>query len=200
MSSNIKPNDILQKKFSASRRGLKADEVYEFLSLIASEFEKMLQQNKTLSNKLKELEEAMDEYRNMEATLKSTLISSQRIAQQVKEDAEREGNVIIRESELEAERIIQKARQRKDRLEEETFQLLNQHRRFRAEFVSLIDTHGKMIKAQDSRIMLEYGLKADDAALAPEPEIEPGNAKQKKKSGFDKEGAEELEFLFPEDK
>lgn len=200
MSSNIKPNDILQKKFSPSRRGLKPDEVYDFLSLIASEFEKLLQQNKTLSSKAKELEEAIDEYRNMEATLKSTLISSQRIAQQVKEDAEREGNVIIRESELEAERIIQKAKQRKDRLEEETFQLLNQHRRFRAEFVSLIETHGKMIQTQDSRIMLEHGLKPDDATLAPEPEIEAGDGKHKGKSGFGDEGAEELEFLFPEEK
>ena len=198
MSSNIKPNDILQKKFSQAKRGLQPDDVYDFLSLIASEFEKLIQQNKMLSNKVKELEDAIDEYRNMEATLKSTLISSQRIAQQVKEDAERESNVIIRESELEAERIIQKAKQRKERLEEETFQLLNQHRRFRAEFVSLIETHGKMIKTQDSRIMLEYDLTSDDVALAPEPEIENGD--EKKKPGFDDEGAEDLEFLFPEEK
>jgi cell division initiation protein len=200
LSSNITPNEILQKKFAQAVRGLKPEEVYDFLGVVASEFEGLLRQNMMLANKVKELEEATEEYRNMEATLRNTLVSSQRIVQEIKEEAERKGDVIVQESELEAERIIQKAKQRKERLEEETFQLLSQHKRFRAEFVSLIETHGKMIQAQDSRIMLEYGVQnAGDTPLS-EPEIDPTDDEEKKESSFDEDSVREMEILFPEEK
>jgi len=180
-------------------RGLKPEEVHDFLGLIAGEYEKLLRENMLLANKVKDLEEATDEYRNMEATLKNTLVSSQRIVQEIKDEAERRGDLKIQEAELEAERIIQKARQRKERLEEETFQLLNQHKRFRAEFVSLIETHGKMVQAQDSRIMLEYGAKDPGNTPLAEPEIESVENENKKKSKFDNDKSRDMDILFPEE-
>jgi cell division initiation protein len=200
LSANITPNDILQKKFAQVVRGLRPEEVYDFLSQVASEFEKLLRKNVELANRVKELEEATEEYRNMEATLRNTLVSSQRIGEEIKEEAERKGDVIIKEAELEAERIIQKSKQRKERLEEETFQLLNQHKRFRAEFVSLIETHGKMIRAQDSRIMLEYGLKDPETEPLSEPEIDPNEDAEPSSAEFDEQDPKEMEILFPEDK
>ena len=83
MSPDITPNEILQRKFSQSLRGLKADEVYDFLKLIASEFEDMLRRNILLAEKVRQLEEAVEEYRHMETTLKNTLISSQKIGQEI---------------------------------------------------------------------------------------------------------------------
>ena len=180
-------------------RGLKPEEVHDFLGLIAGEYEKLLRENMLLANKVKDLEEATDEYRNMEATLKNTLVSSQRIVQEIKDEAERRGELKIQEAELEAERIIQKAKQRKERLEEETFQLLNQHKRFRAEFVSLIETHGKMIQAQDSRIMQGYGAKEPGNTPQAEPEIESAENEDKKKSKFDNDKARDMEILCPEE-
>ena len=199
MSTEITPNDILQKKFSQAVRGLRPEEVHDFLGLIAAEFEKLLREKMLLESKIKDLEEATDEYRNMEATLKNTLVSSQRIVQEIKDEAERRGDLKIQEAELEAERIIQKAKQRKERLEEETFQLLNQHKRFRAEFVSLIETHGKMIKSQDARIMLEYGVKDPGNTPLAEPEIDSVEDEEKKRSKFDDDNSRDMEILFPEE-
>ena len=195
------PNEILHRQFSQALRGFKPEEVYDFLKLVAEDFEELLQKNVGLQDKVRQLEEAVEEYRHMESTLKNTLISSQKIGQEIKEEAERKSNILIRESELEAERIIQKAKQRKERLEEETFQLLNQHKRFRAEFASLIETHGKMIQAQDSRILLEYGFKdSDDTPPAPKPEIEPAEGDETEKPEVGEEEIKDLEILFPEEK
>lgn len=174
MSINITPNDILQKKFSQAFRGLDADEVYDFIRLTASALEEMLRENMLQSEKLRQMEEMVSEYRHMENTLKNTLISSQKIGQEIKEEAQRKSTILIRESELESERIIQKAKQRKELLEEEAFQLLNQHRRFRAEVVAMVESHRKMVEAQDSRLLLDYGF-GNPEALRPavEPVIEP---------------------------
>ncbi len=216
MSAEITPNEILRKKFSQALRGYKAEEVSGFLKTVAAEFEGLLRKNMFLEDKVKQLDDAIDEYRQMENTLKNTLISSQRIGQEIKEEAERKSNLIVSESELEGERIIQKARQRKERLEEETFQMLNQHKRFRAEFVALMGVHGKMLKAQDSRMLLDYGLnEAEDNHPEPEPEIEiepeieaDADVEQpiervqddNDKSEVGEEEIKDLEILFPEEK
>jgi cell division initiation protein len=207
VSPEITPNEILQKRFSQSLRGYKPDDVSDFLRLVAAEFEELLRQNLFLEDKVKQLNAAIEEYREMESTLKNTLISSQRVGQDIKEEAERKGNLVLRESELEAERVIQKSRQRKERLEEETFQMLNQHKRFRAEFVALIETHGKMLKAQDSRMLLDYGLNDSEntppdeefeAASEPEPRSEEPQDAGKPEVG--EEEIKDLEILFPEEK
>ena len=206
MSPEITPNEILQKRFTQSLRGYKPDEVSDFLRLVAAEFEELLRQNLFLEDKVKQLNAAIEEYRQMESTLKNTLISSQRVGQDIKEEAERKGNLVLRESELEAERVIQKSRQRKERLEEETFQMLNQHKRFRAEFVALIETHGKMLKAQDSRMLLDNGLNDSEntppeeleAASEPEPQSEESQDGDKPEVG--EEEIKDLEILFPEEK
>ncbi len=199
MSTDITPNEILHKEFSQSLRGFKAEEVKDFLKQVAAALEDLLRQNMFLEDKISQLEEAVEEYRQMENTLKNTLISSQRVGQEIKDEAERKSNLLVRESELEAERIIQRSKKRKERLEEETFQLLNQHKRFRAEFVSLIETHGKMIQAQDSRFLLDY---ADNTPPAPEPEIQHPvpEEREPEKPEVGEEEIKDLEILFPEEK
>lgn len=200
MRQNITPNEILQKKFTQSLKGIKAEEVYDFLKLVATEFEELLRENMLMAEKIKQLEEAVEEYRHMETTLKNTLIASQKIGQEIKEEAERKSNLLIRESELDGARIIQKAKQRKEKLEEETFQLLNQYRRFRAEFASLLDSHRKMVQAQDSRILLEYDMKGmQDSMPSTEPEIEPEDGDDEKPQVGEEE-IKDLEILFPDEK
>jgi cell division initiation protein len=200
LRQNITPNEILQKKFTQSLKGVKADEVYDFLKLVANEFEELLRENFLMAEKIKKLEEAVEEYRHMETTLKNTLIASQKIGQEIKEEAERKSNLLIRESELDGARIIQKAKQRKEKLEEETFQLLNQYRRFRAEFASLLDSHRKMVQAQDSRILLEYDMKGmQDSMPSAEPEIEPEDGDNEKPQVGEEE-IKDLEILFPDEK
>ena len=211
MSGDITPNEILRKKFSQALRGYKPEEVTDFLRAVSAEFEETLRQNLFLADKVKQLEDAVDEYRQMENTLKNTLISSQRVGQDIKEEAERKSNLILSESELEAERVIQRARTRKERLEEETFQMLNQHKRFRAEFVALMEVHGKMLKAQDSRMLLEQGANGGDTnppaipepQAQPEPVIKPTNIEDGSDNDKPEVGEAEikdLEILFPEEK
>ncbi len=210
MSGDITPNEILGKRFSQALRGYRPEEVTDFLKLVADEFEELLRKNLFFEDKVKQLEDAIDEYRQMENTLKNTLISSQRVGQEIKEEAERKSNLILSESELEAERVIQKARQRKERLEEETFQMLNQHKRFRAEFVALMEVHGKMLKAQDSRMLLDCGINgAENNPPEVEPHAEPEpiaeQPRQEDQPDTDKpevgeEEIKDLEILFPEEK
>ncbi len=169
--------------------------------MVAHEFEELLRKNMQLSERINQLEEAVEESRHLENTLKNTLISSQKIGQEIKEEAERKSNILIREAELEAELIVQKAKQRKERLEEETFQLLNQHKRFRAEFAALIDTHRKMIQAQDSRLLPDHGAGNEHGARATaKPEILPADSSKPQNHRVGEEELKDLETLSPEEK
>jgi cell division initiation protein len=176
-------------------------EVYDFLRLIAERFEELLRENRRLEDKNRQIEQAIEEYRHMETTLRNTLISSQKIGQEIKEEAERKSNLLIRESELEAERTVHKARRRKEQIEEETFRLLNQHRRFRTEFASLIQAHSDLIKSQDSRLMLEFGGgDSDHASRVLKPEIDSADDEDTEKAEVGEDEIKDLEILFPEEK
>jgi cell division initiation protein len=213
LSAEITPNEILQKKFAHSLKGYRPEEVNDFLKLVAGEFEGLLREKMLLDERVKHLEEALVEYREMEGTLKNTLISSQRVGQEIKEEAERKSDLLMRETELEANQLVDKARRRKDRIEEETFRLLTQHKRFRAEFLALMETHGSLLSAQDSRMLLEYGPEdpgspfldsstaecetgenepaAPDGELMDDPEILQGDSQ---------DDSQDMESLFPEEK
>ena len=71
MSTDITPNEILHKEFSQSLRGFKAEEVKDFLKQVAAALEDLLRQNMFLDDKINQLEEAVEEYRQMENTLKT---------------------------------------------------------------------------------------------------------------------------------
>ena len=201
MSVDITPNDIQGKQFLRAFRGLKAEDVYDHLKIVAVTFEDILRQNKALSERIRQLEETVEEYRQMEATLKNTLISSQKIGEELKEEAERKSSLLLQEADLEAKRIIDKARGRKESLEEETFQLVNQHKRFTIEFLALIETHRKMIQAQEPRLLLERDFKGMPPSLpnvALENSLEDEETPEKSLVG--EEEISDLEIITPEGK
>lgn len=200
MSVDITPNDIQGKQFSRALRGLSSEEVYDHLKIVAVTFEDLLRQNKALSQRIRELEETVEGYREMEATLKNTLISSQKVGEALKEEAERKTKLLIQEADLEAKRMIDKARKRKEVLEEETYQLVNQHKRFTIEFMSLIETHRKMIEARDPRVLLEKDIKDAPPTLSQlQSQEKPKQGWSPEQSSVGEEEISDLEFRGPDD-
>jgi len=202
VSVDITPNDIRGKQFPRAFRGLKAEEVYAHLKIVAVTFEDILRQNKALSERISQLEETVEGYHQMETTLKNTLISSQKIGEELKEEAERKGSLLLQEADLEARRIIDKARERKESLEEETFQLMNQHKRFTIEFMALIETHRKMIQEQDSRLLLERDFKGTPPLSLPKVALENSleDGEVSRQPAVSEEEISDLEIIAPDGK
>jgi cell division initiation protein len=90
------------------------------LSEIADSFESVWRERADLADRLEELEAEASKHRELEALLRSTLVSAERAAQDMKEQARRESDLIVQEAHAESRRIARSAATERQRLEDET--------------------------------------------------------------------------------
>lgn len=115
-------------------RGYRRKPVDQLLDDIADSFEEVWRERADLSDRLDELETEATKHRELEALLRSTLVSAERAAQDMKEQARRESDLIVQEAHAEARRVAREAVAEKRRLEEDIVRIRAQ---LRAAFESL---------------------------------------------------------------
>ena len=90
-------------------RGYDREEVATFLEQAAEAFETALRDNDRLRQEIARLEGALAQFRDLEGSLKNTLMSAQKLADDMRENAAQESARLVREAEGKAEMILQKA-------------------------------------------------------------------------------------------
>ena len=108
----LTPLDIQKKEFRRRLRGYSEDEVDEFLDQILEDYEMLYRQNASLKDETSRLKEEMLRYRNLEDTLKNTLVLSQKAADETRANAQKEAELIIEEAESKARILEEEGRQR----------------------------------------------------------------------------------------
>jgi cell division initiation protein len=101
-------------------RGYRRSSVERLLTEIADSFESVWRERADLSDRLEELESEASKHRELETLLRSTLVSAERAAQDMKEQARRESDLIVQEAHAESRRIARAAANERERLEDET--------------------------------------------------------------------------------
>jgi cell division initiation protein len=147
----ITPMDIQQKTFPMRFRGFDVDEVYAFLELVREEMENLSRENASLKEKVATLEAQLKEFRDMEATLRETLLTTQQIVDDYKANAKREAELVIREAELKAEAMIREAQEKVVKIHEDIVDLKGIRRHFKEELKRLIESHLRMIEFDEQR-------------------------------------------------
>ena len=109
-------------------RGYRRAGVDQLLEEIADSFEEVWRERADLSDRLEELEAEAAKHRELEALLRSTLVSAERASQDMKEQARRESDLIVQEAHAEARRITREAAAEKRRLEEDSIKIRAQLR------------------------------------------------------------------------
>ena len=100
------PFDIRQQQFSTRLfRGYDVQEVDTFIDDVAGDYEQVLKENALLKEQLAALEERMRGIEERERTLQEMLVTAQRLTEEVKESAKREARLIVREAELQREKL-----------------------------------------------------------------------------------------------
>ena len=89
------------------------------LDEIADSFEDAWRGRADLADKVERLEEDLVRYRELETLLRTTLVSAERAAQELKEQAKREAEVILGEAHAEARRLLREASAERARLQTE---------------------------------------------------------------------------------
>lgn len=103
----LTPLDIENKKFSKQMvNGYNVDEVDDFLDELTADYEKLYKESTESKEKIEELTNSIEKYKNIEVTLQSTLMMAQTTADEVKNVAQKEAEQIIREAQSEAKSSI----------------------------------------------------------------------------------------------
>ncbi len=153
----ITPLDIQQKQFPMRFRGFDVDEVYSFLELIREELEELLRESASLKEQLGRADVQLQEYRNMETTLRETLMTAQQMVEDYKTNARKEAELILKEAELKADGMIKEAQEKVVKIHEDIVDLKGIRRHFKEEIKRLIDSHMKMLEFDKEREGEESG-------------------------------------------
>jgi cell division initiation protein len=105
----VSPIEMRQRTFTSAMRGYDRQEVTAFLTEAALDFEAVLRENERLRQEIFRLKTSLAQSRELEGSLKSMLISAQKIADDMKENAVQESARIVGEAEARAELSVQKA-------------------------------------------------------------------------------------------
>ncbi len=107
----ISPLEIRQQEFTKKMRGFDPDEVQSFLESLADELQKLNEENESLKSEVESLTEQINEFKKIEKNLQDTLLSAQESSAKSMEATKKQTGLMIREAELKATQIIEKARE-----------------------------------------------------------------------------------------
>jgi len=149
----ITPMDIRQQQFTVKMfRGFDTQEVDTFLEDLAADYEALLKENSLLKEQLQALEERLRGLEEREKVLQETLVTTQRLVEEMKDQARREASIIIREAEVQADRIIEASRTAEGNLQSEIIALKRTRRQLAEGLRSTVEMYQRL---------LDQDLKAD---------------------------------------
>ena len=125
---NLTPLEIQKQLFARKLKGFDPAEVRAYLQLVAEEIEILLRDVDRLSRENAMLREDLDDHNQRERILKDTLLSAQKVSEDVKSNARKEAELIVKDAELLSERLVSQAMNRVADLER-TIQDLKVERR-----------------------------------------------------------------------
>ena len=144
----ITPIDIQQQQFRVRFRGFDIQEVDDFLNNLADEFEMLMRANERFDAEVKRLTKENEEFRKREGTYKKALVNSQKVMEQMKENARKSADLIISNAELKAEKTLNRTHNRLAQLQEDIAALKRQRIQIETEIRSVLEAHSKILEME----------------------------------------------------
>lgn len=140
------PLDIQQHQFKLRFRGFDVHEVDMFLEDLSETFESLLQTQRECEEEIRRLKNENKGYRGREETFKRAMLHSQKVLEQMKENARKSAELVIADAEVKAEKILNRAHNRLSQLHEDIAELKRQRRQIEVQIQSIIETHTKLLE------------------------------------------------------
>lgn len=137
--SDLTPLDIRYQEFRQGLRGYSVAEVREYLGRVADAQTALIEENERLRSYIRELEAELTKAREGEAELKRAVVAAERIAREIKAQAEREAELIKRETESERQAALQELIEQMKRIKNDIEQVRNERDLFVGQFRALLE-------------------------------------------------------------
>jgi cell division initiation protein len=113
----ISPMDIQRQTFAGRLRGYDREEVRTYLNLVAEEVAVLQRERDRLDQEVQSLTSLLDEHRQREAILKNTLLTAQRVSEEIRDNARKQAEGVVKEAETQADRLLELAQARAHEVE-----------------------------------------------------------------------------------
>ena len=141
MSSRLTAMDVEKQDFKRSLRGYDRDEVRMFLTAVSEEIERLNLDNGQLREEVGSLRGRIDDFRERERMLQETLVTAQRMSEELAARSQKESELMIREARLKAERLLEQTQDQLSRIEGEIGRVKVERDAFENRLRSAIEEH-----------------------------------------------------------
>lgn len=139
--------EIQQKEFPTGFRGYTREEVRTFLREVSDDVELLVRENISLKEEIARQEAEIGRYRSREKLLEETLVSAQKAAGDLQDQARREADLILAQAQLDARKLLEQAHARRVELLSEIGGLEGQRVQFEAQIRQIVESHLELLDA-----------------------------------------------------
>jgi cell division initiation protein len=145
----ILPMDIQRQSFGQKFRGFDQEEVRGYLTIVAEEVAAIQGERDRLDQEIQSLKAALEEHRQREVILKNTLLTAQRVSEEIKENARKQAENIVKEAELQGDRLIELAQTRAHEVERSILDLRGWRSSLRTDIRAFVNRVSQLVDLQE---------------------------------------------------
>jgi cell division initiation protein len=141
--------DIVNTIFSKALYGYSRGEVDQFVQELSEEVGARDEEIERLHEQISSLQSKLNEYEQREKDLRDTLLTTHKMVDDIKQNAEKEAEVIVEQAKVKAQDIVAQAQNRSASIEEECLQLQKQRIQFKTRLKSLLETYQQFLDMEE---------------------------------------------------
>ncbi len=145
----LSPSDVQRQNFGVRFRGFDPDEVRAFLAAVAEEMAALQRAKDEIEQQLRHLEQIVSEHREREAILKNTLLTAQKVADDIREIARREADTVVKQAEMQGDRLLELAQARAHEVERGILELRAHRTGLRTDIRALVTRLSHVLDLQE---------------------------------------------------
>ncbi|HEX5577032.1 MAG TPA: DivIVA domain-containing protein [Gemmatimonadaceae bacterium] len=154
--------DVRRFDFGRSLRGYDPAKVEQFRDQVAEEMERLNRINQDLDTKARSFHEQLRAFRERDKALNEALVTAQQLRAEVRDQAEREAQLVLKEAQAEGERMVETARAEVRRMEAELDALDRSRRTYLAQMRALLARQLSEVEASEGGRSPSGGAAGDE--------------------------------------
>jgi len=146
---NLTPHDIRKQDFRKTLRGYDTLGVDDFRVRVADALERAIRERQILEERVNALTEQLRVFREREKAMNEALVAAQQLRQDSRAAADREGQVILREAEAAAKRLLDEAKSAEGAVKTRMAETERQFQQYVGGFRALLERQLAELRALD---------------------------------------------------
>lgn len=192
----LTPMDISNKEFKKGFRGYDSDEVDEFINDVLENYEELYKENSRLKENLSRANEKLEHYVKIENTIQNTLLLAQNAAEQARESSQKESDMILKNANESAKRIIDKAHNDVISINDEYEKVKQEFIKFRAKFRNFMHAQTETFDELEKDLTKNYNVSEPVEKLEDEGSITLSHKNIEESEDMYTEDMDEIKSFF----